>query len=361
MKNNTLFFIPDISGFTRFVSNTEISHGQHIISELLEILIDANELELTLGEIEGDAILFYKTGSLPDSNLVAKQAESMFTRFHQHLKKYEGHRICECGACRGAGNLSLKIIAHTGYSDFINVKGQQKPYGPDVILAHRLLKNNIKSKEYLLFSHRNMKDDFSDLSVVNFPWLDLKQGSTEYESIGKVDYYFSSLSDLHKSVPEPETDTALKSSRPIVMETFIDKSRDEVFEIIIDLNQRMRWNKFAKSIDYDPNQLNQTGTKHLCVFDTHTIEFESVKADFGMRNLVYGEKILDLPSFAKDITIYFIVGPENNGCRVQLQVHYVLKPLIGWLLGPIFRKKNISIYTQVLQHLKEYCELKTVV
>ena len=38
----TLLFVPDISGFTRFVNETEISHSRHIIAELLETLIDAN-------------------------------------------------------------------------------------------------------------------------------------------------------------------------------------------------------------------------------------------------------------------------------------------------------------------------------
>ncbi|MEM6380660.1 MAG: DUF2652 domain-containing protein, partial [Bacteroidota bacterium] len=55
-----VLFIPDISGFTRFVKTTERNHSRHIISELLELLIDENDIGLTVAEIEGDAILFYK-------------------------------------------------------------------------------------------------------------------------------------------------------------------------------------------------------------------------------------------------------------------------------------------------------------
>lgn len=58
-----LIFIPDISGFSKFVNETDVIHSQHIIEELLEILIDANEMNLQLSEIEGDAILFYKSES----------------------------------------------------------------------------------------------------------------------------------------------------------------------------------------------------------------------------------------------------------------------------------------------------------
>ena len=358
MKHSTLFLIPDISGFTKFVKQTEVLHGQHIITELLEILIDANELGLTLSEIEGDALFFYKQDGMPNKNDLIRQSQAMFTKFHQHLRKYQEHRICECGACRGAGNLTLKIIAHAGPVDFITVKGQQKPYGADVILAHRLLKNNVDSKEYVLFSDSYMQQGNSLISKIDFPWLHLKQGNSEYESLGRVDYHYGSLTPLHQSVAEVEAEISkpIKTNQPVVIETYIDKPRDEVFEIIIDFEQRMKWNKFANKIEFDPDRLNQVGAKHVCVFDSQTIEFESVTANFGEGNIVYGEKILDPPAFAKDITVYFIVGTQGSGSRVQLQVHYLLKPLTAWIMGPIFRYKNRKIYQQILLHLKEWCE-----
>ena len=39
-SGNVLFFIPDISGYTKFISETEISHSQHIIQNLLEGLVE---------------------------------------------------------------------------------------------------------------------------------------------------------------------------------------------------------------------------------------------------------------------------------------------------------------------------------
>ena len=64
-KTEGYFFIPDISGFTRFVNETEIDHSRLIIQELLEILINSNQIGLEVSEIEGDAILFYKFGESP--------------------------------------------------------------------------------------------------------------------------------------------------------------------------------------------------------------------------------------------------------------------------------------------------------
>ena len=57
MAEKALIYIPDISGFTKFVTQTEISHSNHIIAELIEIIINANDLNLQISEIEGDAVL----------------------------------------------------------------------------------------------------------------------------------------------------------------------------------------------------------------------------------------------------------------------------------------------------------------
>ncbi|MEP6596181.1 MAG: hypothetical protein ABJA71_09540 [Ginsengibacter sp.] len=51
MENRGLLFIPDISGFTRFVNEVEIEHSRFIIQQLLEVLIKANDLGLEISEI----------------------------------------------------------------------------------------------------------------------------------------------------------------------------------------------------------------------------------------------------------------------------------------------------------------------
>src|ERR1041385_4550016 len=147
-----LLFMPDISGFTQFVNETEIVHSQHIVQQLLEILIDSNHLNLEVSEVEGDAIFFYRLGNKPDLQSLLQQAEKMFTRFHAHLKLYEHQRICPCGACKTAVDLSLKIVAHFGEVTGISVKDHKKLFGKDVILIHRLLKNSLERKEYVLLT-----------------------------------------------------------------------------------------------------------------------------------------------------------------------------------------------------------------
>src|SRR4051812_9056064 len=99
MENKGLLFIPDISGFTEFVTTIELAHSHHIIQELIEVLVDENEMGLEVSEIEGDAVLFYKFGDSPELSLIYEQVEKMFFAFHNHLKIYEQSR-----------NLSLQCL-----------------------------------------------------------------------------------------------------------------------------------------------------------------------------------------------------------------------------------------------------------
>lgn len=60
-----LIFIPDISGFTRFVHEVDVSVGSYVTYELLSTIIEENHLRLCISEIEGDAVFFYRYGPPP--------------------------------------------------------------------------------------------------------------------------------------------------------------------------------------------------------------------------------------------------------------------------------------------------------
>ena len=60
MAQKATIFIPDISGYTKFLTTTEITHASHIINELLEIIVNQNDQVFEIGEIEGDAVLMHK-------------------------------------------------------------------------------------------------------------------------------------------------------------------------------------------------------------------------------------------------------------------------------------------------------------
>ncbi len=145
-------FIPDISGFTKFINDTEIGHSQHIIAELLDLIIEETGTYFEISEIEGDAILFYRYSEFVDFEFLISLCERIFMKFHKHLKYYKRDKICHCGACSTTETLSLKFILHFGVIYTYTVADRLKLLGKDVILAHRLLKNSIPHHEYILLT-----------------------------------------------------------------------------------------------------------------------------------------------------------------------------------------------------------------
>src|SRR5215216_4203328 len=200
MENRGLLFIPDISGFTRFVNETEIEHSRLIIQELLEILINANQIGLEVSEIEGDAILFYKFGEPPDLEELYKQVENMFCAFHRNLIAYEIRRYCQCKACTSAINLTLKVITHYGEFTGYNVKTFNKLIGKDIIVAHQLLKNDIEQHEYWLVTKKLVKND-PPAHLAR--WMKWKSSAKQTEA-GEISFHYTQLSPLKNEItPEP--------------------------------------------------------------------------------------------------------------------------------------------------------------
>ena len=350
-SKDSLLFIPDISGFTDFVNQTEIQHSGHIISELLEVLIDSNQLGMTVSEIEGDAVLFFKNNHVPALNEILEQTKKMYINFHNHLKYYESNRVCNCGACCTAAQLKLKIIAHSGDLGFINVKNRKKPHGKEVILIHRLLKNSVTEKEYLLITDTlasNDKDMIQNLEIL--------KGSTHYDGLGEVSYSYINLDIFKKELLEASPVTKLKKiSNPLKYDGYIDRDINDVFEILTNLDIRLTWLEGIDKLRYKKNRVNRIGTKHTCVINGKDIEFETVSNDFGKNRLVYGERVVAIP-IVKEFIIYNIMEEENDGTRIFFEVHYKPLPFIGWLFLPIFKKTFRKNIRDTFFNLKNACE-----
>lgn len=196
MENHKGFIVlVDISGYTNFISSHNIesneneklstgqAHAEHIISDLLEKVINELDGVLKINKLQGDAALFY--GIAEDnkdlSEKIFNKLQSSFDVFNKRLNEIKFCEACSCGTCADVGNLKLKSFVHFG--DFLIKKVNQfkEIAGQDVILAHRLMKNSISVSEYMLFTK-----PFSEIK--NLDSLGFIEDRTEnYNDIGQVD------------------------------------------------------------------------------------------------------------------------------------------------------------------------------
>ena len=160
IEKRAVIVLADISGYTRFMVENQMSavHGQQCITFLIETLIREIDIPLRLQEIEGDALFLYAEDPGNDDGWeqvlqqVAEKLPRFFKAFYEGIVLGMEATPCKCAICRNSKELALKIVVHSGTAVFHEIGGFKKVSGPDVILAHRLLKNSVPAKEYLLMS-----------------------------------------------------------------------------------------------------------------------------------------------------------------------------------------------------------------
>jgi hypothetical protein len=153
----TFMLIADIAGYTRFMKfhRASLAHAQEIVAQLLEAVIDATSPRMTLAKLEGDAAFFYVTfppGSEPGLEFVAEQAAAIYRAFHSRLSDLKINNLCNCDGCMQTGNLKIKLVGHLGEAAVQKIKNLTELAGVDVILVHRMLKNDVPISEYMLMT-----------------------------------------------------------------------------------------------------------------------------------------------------------------------------------------------------------------
>lgn len=347
-----LLFMPDISGFTQFVNENEILHSQHIIQELLEILVESNQLNMEVGEIEGDAVFFYRLGEKPSAKELLKQVETMYVKFHQHLSLYDHQRFCNCSACKSVANLTLKVVAHYGEVTKYAVKEHKKIFGKDVIVIHRLLKNSLGQNEYVLMTDQLVKAD----EDINDPsWVTMKRGMETYDA-GEVQFGYSILSKLRNQLPPPEfPQLKLHKSTFVAFteEGIIDTDAQTVFFAILDLEQRSAWMDGVRSIEIkDHHTLNRPGTKHKCIVgdkNNPIIVTESVTIENGVAELI------EMTDNGMGGCRYKVQQLEPGKTKLTVEVLVKKNPIIRLMFNLVMKKKMKKKFKQSVENLKTYC------
>jgi uncharacterized protein YndB with AHSA1/START domain len=148
--------IADISGYTAFLAGTELEHAQDILADLIETVIKALRPPLALAKLEGDAAFMYAREPRFDGAALLDVVTGCYDRFRRRQRDVKQATTCVCAACKSIPDLNLKICVHEGTWVQHKIAGSEEIVGPDVITAHRLLKNAVAEahalRGYALFT-----------------------------------------------------------------------------------------------------------------------------------------------------------------------------------------------------------------
>lgn len=177
--------IADISGYTGYLAGVELDHAQDILADLMGTIVSALRPGFRPAKLEGDAAFTFAITEKVDGSLLLDAIERCYFGFRRRRRDVRHATSCECNACLRIPGLDLKFVVHHGTILRQRVAGHQELLGPDVILVHRLLKNDVIAstgiEAYALFSQQCV-----DAMDVDVSALGMRASSETYEHIGAV-------------------------------------------------------------------------------------------------------------------------------------------------------------------------------
>ena len=233
-------------------------------------------------------------------------------------------------------------MAQSGDLQFLEVRGNRKPFGPQVIEAHRLLKNSVNSDNYALISkdlanHIELPFDYSS-KVFQF-----QSGSDDYD--GKTTEYLFALIDRDKlSLHEFKHGHKVVMDQPpqISLEKEFPVSAAELMEYISNFNYRHHWVEGVNEFKYNEHEVTRAGTEHLCVINDKSLNITTVTKEGGPGELVYGETTNSLPIFDKFYTFYIAKPIDENRSLLTGESYWEVKSPIKKLIVALIVKRKFG-------------------
>lgn len=249
--------LADISGYTAFLTATELEHANAIVHELSTLIRERLAPPMRFLKREGDAVFCYSNeASFEDGERLVELIERCYFDFSNRLVDMERETTCRCAACASMSSLDLKFVAHYGTYLVESENDREDLAGADVILVHRLLKNTVGEdggpRAYAFFTDSCLQ---RMPSALEFP-----SHSEAYESFGTTTGGVHDLTPvLHRMREarrvhvEPE-DADLEISfgeHPYPPEV--------VWQYFVDPEKRLRWQPLQTAIKDQPNRQGRVG------------------------------------------------------------------------------------------------------
>ena len=148
--------LADIGGYTHYLSGVELEHSTDILADLLGVVVEQLRGTFEVHKLEGDAVFCCGSDTSVAGGAVNATVEASYFAFAGRLQAIARATTCPCQACHQVLSLSLKFVVHNGEYARQRVDRRGRIAGPEVIVAHRLLKNGVTNQTglngYALFT-----------------------------------------------------------------------------------------------------------------------------------------------------------------------------------------------------------------
>ncbi len=240
--------IADISGYTGYLADVELDHAQDILADLIGAVVSALRPTFRLAKLEGDAAFTWAPGETMDGTVLLDTIERCYFGFRRRRRDVRQATSCECNACARIPDLDLKFVVHHGAAIVQRVAGRQELLGSDVIVVHRLLKNDIVERldvaAYAALSQASI-----DAAGLDPAALGMREHVETYDRIGDVPIW---VHDLDRRWAEEETRSRVfvRPEESILIVSVPTTVPPQVaWEFITRPGQRMSWQPWVTEVN----------------------------------------------------------------------------------------------------------------
>lgn len=241
MISKGCFVIADITGYTAFLTGSELDHAQDILKSLFDTLLEQLKPPLIISNFQGDAILSYiPEGGILQGQTVLELVENVYFAFLRKRENIQHATTCTCRACANIHSLDLKFFVHHGEYVLQDMQGKSELNGPDVIIAHRMMKNTVKEetglRAYALFT-----DAAVQTLGLGGMCVQMQAHTESYEHIGDVAMWIYSLADAWQRERERHPVKVEPESAWVKVEADFDAPPALIWDILNKPDVRVRW------------------------------------------------------------------------------------------------------------------------
>ena len=230
--------IADITGYSRYLNESELVHAEQTLSALLELLVRETRPPLVVSKLEGDAVFSYGlAATVHRGQAFAESIESCYAEFRRALDLMVLNTTCRCNACANISSLDLKFFVH--YGEFVvgEAAGRSELHGRDVNVLHRLVKNTVTAdtgiRAYALYSQAAV--DALDLGALTGG---MTPHSASYDDVGEVTAWIEDLAPVWERA-KTQSATGFNEDDVIMELTItVEIPVDVVWGYLLDLDYR---------------------------------------------------------------------------------------------------------------------------
>jgi hypothetical protein len=342
--------IADVSGYTRYLLDTELEHSQDVLADLMETVVARLGSVLTINRLEGDAAFAYTLDSQIEPSMLLDTIEQTYFAFRARLRDITQATTCECNACRLIPNLDLKFVSHSGRFVRNMVAGREELTGTDVVIVHRLLKNTVREQlglsAYSLLTEACVTELGLDPLI-----LGMREHRETYDDVGEILTYVQDLEVSWQQAQERRRVFVLPADSHFEFVAELPAPVGTVWDFTTDPRKRLLWMTDFSAIDeQNPRGRRGPGTTNHCVHGRGSFTEEIL----DWHPFQYFTQRIDMPMLGSCIQTqeFKPIGTEATELRLRIQRLRGRQRLIWRLMQGMMSRglqKNAEALTRVLQ------------